>query len=136
MYEFDLPAGFVRGIHEVDNFLSNRINGLERRLDMIGTYKQGRPRYEMHKEELEGLRDLGFTLKKITEILYVSVRTLRPKRHELEITDKYTEIRDNELNNFIQEILEESPNMEEKNNSRSSAITWYSNSAETFGLFH
>ena len=61
---------------------------------------------------------------------------LRPKRHELEVTDKYTEIRDNELNNFIQEILEESPNMEEKNNSRSSAITWYSNSAETFGLFH
>ena len=67
MYEFDLPADFVRGIHEVDNFLSNRINGPERRLDMIGTYKQGRPRYEMHKEELEGLRDLGFTLKKITE---------------------------------------------------------------------
>ena len=67
VYEFDLPADFVRGIHEVDNFLSNRINGPERRLDMIGTYKQGRPRYEMHKEELEGLRDLGFTLKKITE---------------------------------------------------------------------
>ena len=55
------------------------------------------------------------------------MRILRPKRHELEVTDKYTEIRDNELNNFIQEILEESPNMEEKNNSRSSAITWYSN---------
>ena len=90
----------------------------------------------MHKEELEGLRDLGFTLKKITEILCVSVRTLRRKRHELEVTDKYTEIRDNELNNFIQEILEESPNMEVKNTSRSSAITWYSNSAETFGLLH
>ena len=29
VYEFDLPADFVRGIHEVDNFLSNKINILE-----------------------------------------------------------------------------------------------------------
>ena len=41
----------------------------------------------------------------------VSDRTLRTKRHELENTDKYTGIRDNELDNFIQEILEESLNM-------------------------
>ena len=40
MYEFDLLADFVRGIHELDNFLSNKINGLERRFDMIGTCKQ------------------------------------------------------------------------------------------------
>ena len=26
VYEFDLPADFVRGIHEVDNFLSNKMN--------------------------------------------------------------------------------------------------------------
>ena len=109
VYEFDLPADFVRGIHEVDNFLSNKINELERRFDMIGTCKQGRPRYEIHREELEGLIDLGFTWKKIAEILCVSERTLRTKRHELEITDKYTGIRDND--NFIQESLEESPNM-------------------------
>ena len=50
VYEFDLPADFVRGIHEVDNFLSKKINELERRFDMIGTCKQGRPRYEIHKE--------------------------------------------------------------------------------------
>ena len=29
VYEFDLPADFVRDIHEVDNFLSNKINELE-----------------------------------------------------------------------------------------------------------
>ena len=114
VYEFDIPADFVRGIHVVNNFLSIKINELERRFDMIGTCKQGRPRYEIHREELEGLRDLGFTWKKIAEILCVSERTLRTKRHELEITDKYTGIRDNELDNFIQEILEESPNMGEK----------------------
>ena len=68
VYEFDLPADFVRGVHEVDNFLSNKINELERRFDMIGTCKQGILRYEMHKEELDGLRDLGFTWKKIAEI--------------------------------------------------------------------
>ena len=105
VYGFDLPADFVRGIHEVDNFLSNKINELERRFDMIGTCKQGRPRYEIHREELEGLRDLGFTWKKIAEILCVSERTLRTKRQELEITVKYTWIKSNELDNFIQEIL-------------------------------
>ena len=114
VYEFDLPADFVRDIHEVDNFLSNKINELERRFDMIGTCKQGRPRYEIHREELEGIRDLGFTWKKIAEILCVSEWTLRTNRHELEITDKYTGITDNELDNFIQEILKESPNMGEK----------------------
>ena len=114
MYEFDLPADFLRGIHEVDNFISNKINELELRFDMIGTCKQGRPRCEIHREELEGLRHLGFIWKKIAEIVRVSERTLRTKRHELEITDKYTGIRDNELDNFIQEILEESPNMGEK----------------------
>ena len=40
VYEFDLPADFVRGIHEVDNFLRNKINDLPRRFDMIGTCKQ------------------------------------------------------------------------------------------------
>ena len=136
VYEFDLPADFVRDIHEVDNFLSNKINELERRFDMIGTCKQGSPRYEIHREELEGIRDLGFTWKKIAEILCVSEGTLRTKRHELEITDIYTRIRDNELDDFIEEIFEESPNMGEKNASRSSAITWYSNSVETFAPLH
>ena len=69
VYEFDLAADFVRGIHEVGNFLSNKINELERRFDMIGTCKQGRLRYEIHREELERLIDLGFTWKKIAEIL-------------------------------------------------------------------
>ena len=114
VYEFYLLADFVRGIHKVDNFLSNKLNELERCFDMIGTCKQGRPRYEIHREKLDGLRDLGFTRKKIAKILCVSERTLRTKKYELEITDKYTGIRDNELDNFIQEILEESPNMGEK----------------------
>ena len=101
---------------------------------MIGTCKLGRPRYQI--QELEGLRDLGFTWKKIAEIVCVSERTLRTKKHELEITDKYTGIRDNELDNFIQEIPEESPNKGRKNASRSSAITWYLNSVEAFALLH
>ena len=105
VYEFDLLADFVQGIHEVDNFLSSKINELERRFDMIHTCKSGRPRYEIHREELEGLRDLSFIWKKIAEILCVSERTLQTKRRELEITGKYAGIKNNELDNFIQEIL-------------------------------
>ena len=89
---------------------------------------------EIRREELEGLK--GFTWKKIAEILGVSERTLRTKGHKLEITDKYTWIRDNELDNFIQKILEESPNIGEKNASRRSAITWSPNSTEAFALLY
>ena len=112
LFEFDLPADFVRGIHEVDSFLSNKINELECCFDMIGTCKQERPRYEIYREELKGPKDLGLTWKKMAEILSLSERTLQTKRHELEITDKYTGIRDNELDNFIQEILKGSPTWE------------------------
>ena len=54
VYEFDLPADFVRGIHEVDNFLSNKINELERRFDMEehtqgGT--RGSQRFKIHMKE-------------------------------------------------------------------------------------
>ena len=48
------------------------------------------------------------------EILCVSERTLRTKRHELKISEKYTEIEDNRLDDCIQDILEENPNMGEK----------------------
>ena len=82
VYEFDLPADFVRRIHEADSFLSDKINELEHHFDIIGTCKQGRPSFEIHGEELEGLRDLGFIWKKIAEILCVFERTLRTKRHE------------------------------------------------------
>ena len=81
---------------------------------MIGTCKQGRSKYEIHRLELQGLRDLGFTWKKIDKILCVSESTLRTKRHEFEITDKYLGMKDNELHNFVQEILEESRNIREK----------------------
>ena len=57
---------------------------------------------------------MGFTWKKIAEILCVSERTLRTKRHELKISEKYTEIEDNRIDDCIQDILEESPNMGEK----------------------
>ena len=45
LYEFDLLADFVRGINEVDNFLSNKANELERRFDMLDRCKNGIPRY-------------------------------------------------------------------------------------------
>ena len=98
---------------------------------MIGTCKQGRSKYEIHRLELEGLRDLGFTWKKIAKILCVSESTLRTKRHEFEITDKYTGMKDNDLHNFVQEILEESRNIREKMpqgalQSRSVRIQWRS----------
>ena len=73
VYQLDLPADFVRGIHEVDNFLNSKINELERCFDIISTSKKGRPRYEIHREELGGLRGLGFAWKKIVVTLCVNI---------------------------------------------------------------
>ena len=101
---------------------------------MIGTCKQGRPRYEIHREELKGLRDLAFIWKNIAEILCVSQRTLRTKRQELEITGKYTGKKTMSwITLFKRYYTRRNSKHGRKNASKSSEIT---NSAEMFALLH
>ena len=57
---------------------------------------------------------MGFSWVKIGDFLSVSERTLRNKRAELEISLKYSQISEMQLDAEVQTILTENPNMREK----------------------
>ena len=57
---------------------------------------------------------MGFSWVKIADFLSVSKRTLRNKRAELDITLKYSQITEMQLDAEVQTILTENPNMGEK----------------------
>ena len=57
---------------------------------------------------------MGFSWVKIADFLSVSERTLRYKRVELEISRKYSQITEMQLDAEVQTILTQNPNMGEK----------------------
>ena len=78
------------------------------------TGKLGRPAYNIPSEKTERLHSMGFSWVKIGDFLSVSERTLRNKRAELEISLKYSQISEMQLDAEVQTILTENPNMREK----------------------
>ena len=78
------------------------------------TGKPGRPAYDIPSEQIEGLRSMGFSWVKIADFLSVSERTLRNKTAELEISLKYSQITEMQLDAEVQTILTQNPNMGEK----------------------
>ena len=78
------------------------------------TGKPGRPAYHIPSAQIERLRSMGFSWVKIADFVCVSERTLRNKRAELEISLKYSQITEIQLDAEVQTILTENPNMGEK----------------------
>ena len=78
------------------------------------TGKPARPAYEIPSEQIERLRYMDFSWVKIADFLSVSERTLRNKRAELDISLKYSQITEMQLDVEVQTILTENPNMGEK----------------------
>ena len=78
------------------------------------TGKPGCPAYDIPSEQVEGLRSMGFSWVKIADFLSVSERTLRNKGVELEISLKYSQITEMQLDAEVQTILTQNPNMGEK----------------------
>ncbi len=78
----------------------------------------GRPRFFIPREQLQGLRSLHFSWKKIAEMLGVSEKTVRRRRHELDMAigyqNCYSNIPDDELDVFIRRILDLSPQSGER----------------------
>ena len=75
------------------------------------TGKLGRPAYEIPSEQIERLRYMDFSWVKIADFLSVSERTLRNKRAELDISLKYSQITEMQLDVEVQTTLTENPNM-------------------------
>ena len=78
------------------------------------TGKPGRPAYDIPSEQIEGLRSMGFSWVKIADFLSVSERTLRNKTAELEISLKYSQITEMQLDAKVQTILTKNPKIGEK----------------------
>ena len=75
-------------------------------------FQPGRKKYQIKKGQLNCLLSLDFSIPEIAHFLGVSVRTIKRRMSEYEISvfDKYAEINDKELDVFIGNILREFPN--------------------------
>lgn len=80
------------------------------------TGRPGRPSLIVVQEQVEGLRAIGMTWEKISELLGMTSRTLRNKRKEFKdfIDFDYSDISDNDLDSIVYNILEASPNTGER----------------------
>ncbi len=132
LFEYDLNQEIEDGLVRLTEILQTRCNFLLNDAEKNSTQqvqatvapnfqcptevtgRQGRPAYLVSPEQIEGLRALGFSWKQVASLLSISERTLRTRRKELEIREKYTDINDNQLDTLVEQLLLESPNMGEK----------------------
>lgn len=72
---------------------------------------QGRPRLIVNESDVSGLRSLGFSWVDISNIIGVSLSTLRRRRPQFETLPdfSYSNISDNELDNMVRGILQTTP---------------------------
>ena len=68
----------------------------------------GRPKYHITAEQIDVLRSTGMSWTAIAKCLRVSAKTLPTRRQEYEISD-YTEIREDELEWNVRDILQLTP---------------------------
>ena len=76
--------------------------------------KLGRPAYDTPSGQIEWLHSMGFSWMKIADSLSVSERALQNKGAELEISLKYFQITEMQLDAEVQTILTVNPNMRKK----------------------
>ena len=103
-------AGHITWRGHASNHLKSNCEDKRKRY----TEKPGRPAYDIPSEQIGGLRSMGFSWVKIAAFLSVSERTQWNKRVELEISLKYSQITEMQLDAEVQTILTQNPNMGEK----------------------
>jgi len=78
---------------------------------------QGRPKLKIPKEQLEGLRALGFSWVAISKMLGVSEKTVRRRKEAYNMSSSmelFSKISDDEIDEFMKFILQISPNSGER----------------------
>ena len=73
-------------------------------------HRVGRPRLEIDLDDVEFLRSLRFSWKKIAIVLNVSRSTIIRRIQEGRVTESYSDISDSRLDRLIRRIKEEHPN--------------------------
>ena len=73
---------------------------------------RGRPKFDICKEQIEHLLKLNFSCLKIASLLGVSLRTLRRRMtdYDLSVTGLYSDINDRDLKGVVREIQSSFPN--------------------------
>lgn len=86
--------------------------------EVVDEDQSGRPRLLIPKEQLEGLRSLGFSWSTIGKMLCVSERTIRRRRADYEMplgnSGNFSSISDDQLDEEVRSILQVSPNSGER----------------------
>ena len=79
--------------------------------DQTRRTNRGRPRFDVSKEQLSKLLELGFSASTISAMLSVSVRTIgrRMAEYSLSVCATYSDISDDELDTVIRGLIQEFP---------------------------
>ena len=78
------------------------------------TYSRGKPNLRNDMTQVANLKSLGFTWKKIANLLGVCTSFLRKNRTAEEMESNYLNIVDDDLDVIVRNIYRDSPNMGER----------------------
>ncbi|CAB4000071.1 Hypothetical predicted protein, partial [Paramuricea clavata] len=81
------------------------------RVGRIFSGERGRPKYNISREQLELYLHYGFSLGKISEMLFVSTKTVRHRIEEFNIKSMaFSDLSNEDLDTVVSEIMREFPN--------------------------
>lgn len=102
----------------LDNrFTENNDNESHYSCPTVTNIGQGRPKLHIPREQLEGLRSLGFSWASIARMLGISEKTVKRRREEYDMSSRhllFSDITNDELDSFVKHVLEVSQNSGER----------------------
>ena len=85
------------------------------RIGRIFSGERGRPKYNISREQLELYLHYGFSLSKISEMLFVSTKTVSRRIEEFNIKSMaFSDLSNEDLDTVVSEIMREFPNCASK----------------------
>lgn len=112
----NLVSRFEERFHRFDQ--NDELHYVCPNVEGVGEVGRGRPTLLIPKEQLEGLRGLGFSWSAISNMLCVSERTIRRRRADYEMVlgsfGNFSRVLDDQLDEIVQSILHVSPNSGER----------------------
>ncbi len=99
-------------LHEIEEKLGESYTTVSVPIPETISQSRGRLKFNICREQIEHLLKLNFTCVKIADLLGVSLRTLRRRmgEYQLSVTQLYSEISDTELISIVTDIQKYFPN--------------------------
>ena len=122
MVALDLYGEFSVEQHHALDYVKEAIQHVESILDECGDARRyqaplldnqacGRPRFDIPRHQIDTMLEMRFTVPSIAEILGVSIRTVRCRMadYNLSVKSLYSHLTDQQLDGIVQEIQEKFP---------------------------